>query len=578
MKKRKIPPQWLTKFEKSGKTESPNYDQTLKYFQMFESFSPYVKIRSIGLSPQKREIKIIIVSKDKAFSPEKAKQTGKAIVLIQNGIHPGEIEGKDACMLLLREMLVTREKEHLLDKVILLIIPVLNVDGHERVSPFNRPNQNGPLKMGWRTNALNLNLNRDYLKADTPEIQSFLKMFNEWLPDFMVDNHTTNGADYQYHVTYGLATHQNIDRGLLEWIQKKYLPYLIQSVENDGFLTGPYMEFKDSIIEKGILDLPVPPRLSHGYCAAQNRICLLVETHSLKPFANRVYSTKSMMEHTIDFINKNSSELIRLNAEADRNTIKNYLIQKRKFPLVLVGTGKYEKYSFKGYQWFDEYSEITGSVVRKYTEEPIQIDIPVFSQAKSAKKIIVPQAYLIPKEFSDIIKILRIHGIRLRYPKTGKTVTVERYRFRNVNFASRPYEGRHLPSFECESFFESFKIPPGMIEVPLNQRGLRIIVNLLEPEAPDSFVNWGFFNAFFERKEYAEAYVMEPYARVMLENNEQIRNEFFKKINNDENFRNNPSERLDFFYRQSPFFDKGENVYPILRLVNNNYQNTGNKN
>lgn len=234
-------------------------------------------------------------------------------MLIQNGIHPGEIEGKDACMLLLREILITKEKEHLLDNIILLIIPVLNVDGHERLSPFNRPNQNGPKIMGWRTNALNLNLNRDYLKADTPEIRSFLKLFNEWLPDFMIDNHTTNGADYQYHVTYGIETHQNIDKGLVNWIERDYLPYLIERVEADGFIVGPYMEFKAGTIESGILDLPAPPRLSHGYCARQNRVCLLVETHSLKPFANRVYSTKSMMEHTISFLNDHYGKIVSLN-------------------------------------------------------------------------------------------------------------------------------------------------------------------------------------------------------------------------------------------------------------------------
>ena len=234
MKKQNISKEWLTFFEKSNQLESPDYENTLKYFQKFADSTPYVKINSIGLTPQGKELKVIIVSKDKAFTPEQAKKTGKAILLIQNGIHPGEVEGKDACMLLLREILITKEKHHLLDNIILLIIPVLNIDGHERISPFNRPNQNGPKKMGWRTNALNLNLNRDYLKADTPEIRAFLKLFNEWLPDFMIDNHTTNGADYQYHVTYGIETHQNIDHGLLTWIEKKYLPHLKQKVEGDG--------------------------------------------------------------------------------------------------------------------------------------------------------------------------------------------------------------------------------------------------------------------------------------------------------------------------------------------------------
>ena len=558
---------WLTLFEKSNQQESPDYENTLKYFQKFVDKTPYVKIKTIGITPQGRELKVIIVSKDKAFTPELAKKTGKAIVLIQNGIHPGEIEGKAACMLLLREILITKEKEHLLDNTILLIIPVLNVDGHERLSPFNRPNQNGPKKMGWRTNALNLNLNRDYLKADTPEIRSFLKLFNEWLPDFMIDNHTTNGADYQYHVTYGIETQQNIDKGLVHWIEKDYLPYLIERVEQDGFIVGPYMEFKAGTIESGILDLPAPPRLSHGYCARQNRVCLLVETHSLKPFANRVYSTKSMMEHTISIINENHEKLVSLNHQADKYTIKYYLADKKKFPLVLVGNGKFDKFLFKGFEWYDEHSEISGYTVRKYTNKPIEIEIPVFNKANSLKKIFVPSAYIIPSQFTDIIEVIKAHQIKFDVLSEAKKIKVEKYRFRNVKFASYPYEGRQMPSFNVESFTDLCDIPVGSIIIKTDQRQLRIIVNLLEPEAPDSFVSWGFFNAFFERKEYAEAYVMEPYAKQMIKDDPQLKSEFYKKLNDDESFRNNAGERLDFFYKRSPFYDKVEKVYPILRSL-----------
>ena len=231
--------EWLTLFEKSSQQKSPSYRETISYFKKFVDKTPYAKMFTIGISPQGREIKCLVVAGNEEFTPEKAKRSGKAIVLIQNGIHSGEIEGKDACMLLLRDMLVTKEKFHLLKNLVLLIIPVFNVDGHERLSPFNRPNQNGPLMMGWRTTSQNLNLNRDYIKADSPEMKAWLKLFSDWLPDFMIDNHTTNGTDYQYHITCGLEQQANISNFLSGWIKEKYLPYLIKKVEKDGFLTAP---------------------------------------------------------------------------------------------------------------------------------------------------------------------------------------------------------------------------------------------------------------------------------------------------------------------------------------------------
>ncbi len=558
---------WFTHFEKSNMTESPNYVDSIKYFQKFQDKTPFVKIKTIGKSHQGRELKVVIVSKDKIFNPAEAKKKTKAIILIQNGIHSGEVEGKDACMIMLREMLITKEKEDLLKNVVLLIIPVLNVDGHERRSPFNRPNQNGPKQTGWRTNALNLNLNRDYLKVESNEIKAFLSLFNEWLPDFFIDNHTTNGADYQYHITYSVQTHQNLDKNLVSFVKSKFLPDMVSNVAKDGFVVGPYMEFKHGTIENGILELAAPPRLSHGYCATQNRIGLLVETHSLKPFDNRVFSTKAMMEHTIKFLSENHAEIIALNKQADYNPVNTYLIEKKKFPLVLVENGKFEMFKFKGFEWFDEYSSVMGGIVRKYSDKPVEIDIPLFNQCKSKVKLFVPDAYLIPNEYQFVINKLLSHDVRIFKIINSTFIEVEKYKFTNVTFASRPYEGRFMPTFSSNLFKEKIRVQRGWYLVPTNQRTLRVIVHLLEPDGVDSLVSWGFFNQIFERKEYAEAYEMEPIAQQMLKNDPELRNEFKKKCE-DDSFCKNPFERLDFFYKRSPFFDKNENVYPIMRVNN----------
>jgi len=565
--KKNLSKEWLTLFEKSNQQKSPSYQETISYFQKFVDKTPYAKMITIGISPQGRELKCLVVASNEEFSPEKAKKSGKAIILIQNGIHSGEIEGKDACMLLLREMLVTKEKFNLLKNVILLIIPVFNVDGHDRLSPFNRPNQVGPLMMGWRTTAHNLNLNRDYMKADSPEMKAWLKLFNDWLPDFMIDNHTTNGADYQYHVTYGLERKENISPNLGKWINEKYIPYLSKNVERDGFLSTRYIEFKGETLSDGLIDYPMLPRFSTGYCAVQNRICLLVETHSLKPFSNRVFSTKSMMTHTIDFINRNRLELIALNKKADNHTVNYYYNKGKVLPVDFEDTGEFENFTFKGLESFEVESEITGDKVLRYTNKPITIDVPLYNKTRVKIAVNVPRAYLIPKEFSHFVEILSLHGVKHSILKSPEQVFVERYKFVNEVFASYPYEGRQQVTFNTIIFDEMVKIPEGTFIIPTNQRTLRVIVNLLEPMSPDSFARWGFLNAFFERKEYAEAFIMEPIASQMLKDNSKLKAEFQDKLALDENFRNSTADRLDFFYRNSPYFDKGEKVYPIMRVI-----------
>jgi hypothetical protein len=521
---------------------------------------------TIGVSPQGREIKCLVVAGNEVFTPERAKKSGKAVVLIQNGIHSGEIEGKDACMLLLRDMLVTKEKFYLLKNLVLLIIPVFNVDGHERLSPFNRPNQNGPLMMGWRTTAQNLNLNRDYMKADSPEMKAWLKLFSDWLPDFMIDNHTTNGADYQYHITYGLERHANISHHLSGWINEKYLPHLVKKVEKDGFLTTRYIEFKGDKLEEGVIDYPMLPRFSTGYCAVQNRICLLVETHSLKPFSNRVFSTLSIMNHTLDFINRNFQELIAINKKADNHTINYHYHKGKVLPVDFEDTGEHDNLSFKGFESYEEESEIIGNKVLRYTDQPITFNVPLYNKSRIKFAANVPEAYLIPKEFSYLVEIMKLHGIKCDSLSSSINLTVDRYKFANDQFTPRPYEGKQQVMFDVIPFTEKIKVPKGTFVVKTSQRTLRVIVNLLEPTAPDSFARWGFFNSFFERKEYAEAYIMEPIAKHMLKNDSKLREEFNRKLDGDENFRNDPLERLDFFYRKSPYFDKAEKIYPIMRI------------
>jgi hypothetical protein len=306
---------------------------------------------------------------------------------------------------------------------------------------------------------------------------------------------------------------------------------------------------------------------SNGYAAVQNRMLLLIETHSLKPFSNRVYSTKAMVESSLELINNNSKELKQLNKKADRETVKRYADGKTSFPLTFAGTDEFELMDFKGIEYKKEESGITGTTVKRYTGKPVEIKVPVYNKVRVTKRVKLPYAYLVPAEFKNIIRVLKLHGIKVFELKEDTVLEVEKYLFTNYSFAERPYEGRQRVDVSTELFTEKSSLTQGTYVIKTAQRGIRVIANLLEPEAPDSFLRWGFFNAFFERKEYAEDFVMEPLARKMFKVHKKIKEEFEKKLRDDEEFRNHPGERLDFFYRKSVYFDKRENIYPVFRLM-----------
>src|SRR3972149_7302894 len=559
---------WQTYFEKSGYLETPRYAETMEYFRKLDDYSDVAEMIKFGVSPQGRDLNCLVVSNDKAFSTEDAKATGKPVILIINGIHSGEIECKDASMILLREILVTKEKEKMLDNVILLVMPIFSVDGHERFGKYNRINQNGPEEMGWRTTAQNLNLNRDWMKADAPEMQAMLKLFSSWLPDFVIDNHTTDGADYQYVITFGIEYFKNSYSETELMLRSKFAPFLYEKMNQTGFLSHGYVWLKDWVkgLDSGITEGPGAPRFSTGYAAIQNRPALLVETHMLKPYKERVFSTKVAMEAVIEFCSDNKVEIIELNRKADRNSIINLLEKKEKLPVGFKVSGKSVKTPFKGVKYYKEKSEISGAEKIVYTEEKENLVLDLFNDVQIVKEVSVPNLYIIPSEWSLIVERMRLHGVKVDTLKEDKIFDVKRYRFSDIKFEEKPFEGRNRVSFTINEYYEKRKIPAGSYIVSTDQRTIKVIVNLLEPEAEDSFIKWGFFNAIFEQKEYFEAYVMEKISQEMIKKDPQLKKEFDEKLSLDEKFRNDPNARLNFFYERSPYYDSQLNVYPVMRV------------
>ncbi|GMU90312.1 MAG: hypothetical protein AMXMBFR49_25170 [Chlorobiota bacterium] len=558
--------EWLTHFEKSDYTATPSYAETVEYFRNLAEKSPYAKLQTFGVSHQNRNMVCLVVSETKEFTPKRTRKSPKAIVLINSGLHAGEIDGKDASMMLLRDILITREREYLLENMSILVVPVLNVDGHERASRFNRPNQDGPMMQGWRTNALNLNLNRDFMKADSAEIKSFLRLYAAWAPDLFIDTHVTNGMDYQYHLTYGMEKHQNLDRRLSIWGNEVFLPNVIDGVEREGWVTAPYIETVTDRIEDGIKSWSYEPRYSTGYAALQNRLALLVESHSLKPFKERVFATKSIITESLEFINNNHRELKDLSRFADRRSIQKFFMEKKRYPILLSGNEESEPFTFKGYKTEEKKSAVTGGNIITYTDEKVEFEIQHFNKMEIAKTVKVPDAYLVPAEHKWLPRILKLHGIIFKHLDKELQLEVEKYRFSNVQYAEKPYEGKFRATFDVSPFIETVTVPPGTFFVPVNQRTIRVILNLLEPLAPDSFASWGYFNALFEKKEYVEDFVFEPKAIKMMEDDPRLREDFYFNLEEDEEFRNDPQARLDFFYKKSAYYNNNEMIYPVMKV------------
>lgn len=566
-----VPPGWLSKFEKSGYLETERYEETINYFRKLANHSEFAKLFSFGISPQGRDLYCLVISKDKAFNPKEVKKNDKPIILIINGIHSGEIEGKDASMLLLREMLISKEKENLLNSVVLLVVPIFNVDGHERFSAYNRINQNGPKEMGWRTTSQNLNLNRDWMKADAPEMQAMLKLFSSWLPDFLIDTHTTDGADYQYTITYGIEKFQNIYSGTAYWIKNNFIPYLEDRVNNTGFKVTKYIALRNwsAGLDSGIVNWAATPRFSNGYAAVQNRPALLIETHMLKPYKDRVFATEAMIESAIKYINEHPNELLKLNADADSSSMKEFHTDEKYLPVSFYTTNKHKEILFKGIQYRKDSSWVSGAKKIVYTGKKTDMNVSYYYDVRVRDSVSVPVAYLIPKEWGEwdnIIERIKMHGIKVEELLEDNLMEVTRYRFKNVNFASSSYEGHQRVDCDYDTLHETLMIPRGTYIINTNQRTIRVIANLLEPKSEDSFLRWGFFNSIFEQKEYFESYVMEKIALEMMKADPKLKQEFEKKLSGDKEFRNNPYARLNFFYERSPYYDKEKNMYPVMRV------------
>lgn len=566
-----VPAEWQTLAEKTEYRQTPRYDETIAFSKKLAAASNNLIVyKSFGKSGEGRDLPLLIAAKDKTLTPESARKKGKAVILIQACIHAGESDGKDAGLALLRDIVITKTRADLLDDAVILFIPIYNVDGHENFNAFNRINQNGPKEMGFRATTANLNLNRDYMKADAPETRAWLKLWNEWQPDFFIDCHVTDGADFRYNVTYEYAHFQEVSPAIKNWMDEHFDGRVVPEVEKEGNLLTHYIEFAGREVTKGVATFIATPRFATGYVPLRNRPGLLIETHMLKNYRSRVRGTYDVLRYTIEEIQKSKQSLFDANRRAEQETVergKTYDAN-RKFPLRLDVTDKSTPFAFKGVEYKLEDSEISGAKRIVYGTKPLDLTIPKFDEAKISAGVAPPLYYIVPAQWQDVIEVLAAHGIRFQRINKPLKVEVESYKFAEAKWASASFENRVPVSFKIAPIKETREFPVNSVIVPLDQPAANVAVHLLEPESTDSFVYWGFFNAAFEQKEYGEGYVLEKLAREMLAKDENLRREFAEKLK-DEKFAKSPQARLNFFYERSPYFQNQHvGVYPVGRIVN----------
>ncbi len=566
-----VPAEWLTHAEKTDYRETPNYEETMIYARRLDAASPWVRLTEFGRSGEGRTLPLLVVTKGETWTPRAVRRAGKIIVLIQACIHAGETDGKDAGLALVRDIAVTKAHESLLNRAVILFIPIYNVDGHERRSPYNRINQNGPAEMGWRGNATNLNLNRDYMKADAPETRAWLKLWNEWQPDLFLDCHVTDGADFRYNVTYQYEQHENVAPAIRNWSKEAFDGRIIPAAEAAGNLLSPYMVFRDNRDPmKGIDSFIATPRFATGYVpVVRNRPALLIETHMLKEPRPRVRGTYDILRAALEEVNRGPESLLRAVKEADEQAVAESATNDpaRRVALSVKLTDNPTEKLLKGLEYRTELSDVSGAVRVIWGTKPLDLKVPFYVEAQPAVSVAPPLFYLIPPQWTQVAEVLAAHGLRMKKLASPISVEVESYRFRDIKFNPSSFEGRVLVTFKTEPVKEKRTYPAGTVVVPLAQEASRVALHLLEPDAPDSLIVWGFFHAIFEQKESGEDYALEKLAREMLAKNANLKREFEERVATDSKFASSTAERLRFFYERSPYWDRQMNLYPVGRLT-----------
>jgi len=551
------------RFEKTNGLESATYFEAVDWYKNLDKQSPIVLVKEMGMTDAGYPLHLVLVSKDGKFDAAQWHKQNKAVILINNGIHPGEPDGIDASMMLVRD--IVKGKLQLPDNIALAFIAVYNIGGCLNRTAFSRVNQNGPKEYGFRGNAQNLDLNRDFTKCDSKNARTFTQIYHLLDPDIFIDNHVSDGADYQHTMTLLTTQYDKLGADLGGWLKDTFEPQLYKSMAEKKWEMVPYVNFETQTPDKGMEMFYDPPRYSSGYAALFQTIGFVPETHMLKPYKDRVLSTYALMQTMIEKASSNATALI-----AQRNKAKAEVIKEKNWPLNWsVDTTQHSVITFKGYEQGFKTSEATGLQRMFYDRtKPFTKQVKFFNTFKPSNFITAPTAYIIPQGWWAPIDLLKLNNVIVKQLKTDTIIEVEAYHIDDYKSAPRPYEKHHRNgSVKTSVMKQKIKFLKGDYIVPMNQPANRYLVEVLEPTGDDSFFAWNFFDAILQQKEGYSDYRWEDVAAEVLRNNPELKTKLEEKKKSDAKFATSSSEQLDFIYKNSPYYEPAHNRYPVYRLV-----------
>jgi hypothetical protein len=561
-------PEWLTPAETANFEATPSYDETLAFLRKVQTRLPEMHLGFFGRSGQGRPLPLVVVSKEKAFTADKARQLPKPILLIQSGIHAGEIDGKDATLMILRDMALGQHRE-ILDALTLVFVPIYNVDGHERVSPYNRPNQDGPRRgMGFRTTSGGLDLNRDFLKVASEEARSLIGLVSAWRPHLHVDNHVTDGVDHDWVLTWAWAEAPQAPAPVDAWL-RAHMPAVLAATEEAGYRTGPYVDLEDrDDPRKGFSSWVGEPRFSSGYFPLRNRPSILVEMHSYKPYRQRVLGNRAFLLALMAEVARDPAALTRAVQQAEAATVA---LGRPDAPpsevaVVFEASPDKDRIRFPVYAFETRPSLVTGGPILQYKRGEVrEIEVPWQHTARIAKALPRPRGYLVLPGWPQIEQRLRSHGLRVELLTDPAEIEVETLRVAAPDFADRSYQGLTQVTAQVERRTERRSLPAGTLWIPADQPDFEVAVQLLEPEAPDSLLSWGLLSTVFEQKEYIDYRVLEGLAQELIKDPQVAA--AWQEALKDEKFAASTSARYLWWYRRTPYWDETVGLLPAFRAM-----------